>query len=417
MIELIHAARIVGLVIHEGKDYTKAIDHVFPLEGKVFQSSNISIRLAFHALKHYYLYENIVNQINLRPAKNKKCLLYVVLTNNLFCRLIPVNYANGFLEGFFNPEDFKKLLPFLKRKTPIEDAISFEKDSDFYFATKYNTPTWLIHMWRKHFGDETTISFLEATSSFDLQSYCVNTLKTTAAKLIEQYPDFSSPFDGLLVYHGTLRFYITKEYKNDEYFKVKIAFKSLLDDLLDEYTETLIYSGYDDDFVKTAIVKSNRKQSLNIAVPNLDKRGEIMRFIRTNQVRNVNLFEAKDEFSLKAGVSYKQDLVIVFPRSSRFDIISQYPDYLLHFDRDCLDELIADEKANLELFSTRVSDGGTLVYLVNTLNKKEGQNIIKEFLENHSEFELETENQLISSHPFATTVYYAILRRKESEHD
>ena len=192
-----------------------------------------------------------------------------------------------------------------------------------------------------------------------------------------------------------------------------MGFKNLIDYLYNPFNEVLIYSGYDDDFVKTSIIKSDRKQGLNIAVPSLEKRFKLMRFLRTNDIHNVNLFEAKDIFGLKAGVSYKQDLVVVFPECSRFDIASKYPDFLLHFDRDCLDELIQKEKEALELCSSYVNDGGTLVYIVNTLNKKESVNIIKEFLENHSEFTLVKDEQTISNDPLATTMYYAVMTRSE----
>lgn len=417
MVEITYAAKIVSRVINDGKTFVESVDEFFPNERKNFSSVNISVRLAFHTLKHFYLYEHIVNTINIRPPKNKKCMLYVVLTNNFYCRLIPVNYANGFLSTFFLEKEYEKLRPILKRKEPLEDLIVFEKESDYYFATRYNTPVWLAHMWRKHFGDETTASFLNACLKFDLQSFAVNTLKTTIKDLMKKYPDLENPFSNLLIYHGTKRFSTTQEYRNDEFFKIKIEFQSLIDDLYDEHSEVLIYSGYDDDFVKGAIVKSERKQSLNVVVPNLDKRGELMRFIRTNDIHNVNLFEANDEYSLKAGVSYKQDIVVCFPNNSRFDILSTYPDYLLHFDKDNLDKLIADEANALELCSKCVNDDGILLYMVNTLNKKESSKIIDEFLEKHPEFSLEKSEQLITSHPFATTVYYAILRPRRVEND
>ena len=417
MVEITYAAKIVSYVINDGKTFIDAVDEVFPNERKNFSSNNISVRLSFHALKHFYLFEHLVNQLDIRPPKNKKCMLYVVLANNFYCRLIPVNYANGFLSIFFLEKDFQKLQKVLKRKEPLEDLIIFEKDSDYYFATRYNTPVWLAHMWRKHYGDEITASFLDACSKFDLQSFAVNTLKSDVETIRAKYPELENPFSNLLIYHGTKRYSTTPEYKNDELFKVRIAFQSMIDDFYDENAETLIYSGYDDDFVKAAIVKSDKKQSLNVVVPNLDKRGELMRFIRVNDVHNVNLFEANDEFSLKAGVSYKQDMVVCFPNNSRFDILAQYPDFLLHFDKDNLDKLIAEEYRALELCSKCVREDGVLVYIVNTLNKKESSKIVEEFLANHPEFYLDKSDQEICSQPFATTMYYAVLRPQETNDD
>ena len=417
MVEVRFAANIVHLVIVDGKNFVDAIDDVFPEERKIFQSSNISVLLAAQALKHFYLYENILNEEKINLTSKQKCLVYVVLTNNFYTKVLSKNNCNSFLEGEIPSVEFSKLKKILNQKESLEDLICFEKDSDYYYATKYNAPIWLIHMWRKHYGDDLVKSFLEASINFNLQSYAVNTLKTTTQRLLLKYPDFSSPFEDMLIYSGTRRYQLTQEFKDSDYIDVKIGFKSLIDTNFDPLQEVLIYSGYEDDFVKAAIIKTDKKQSLNIAVPDLSYRADVLRFIRVNDVHNVNLFEAKDEFGLKAGVSYKQDLVIVFPKSTRFDVVSKYPDFLLHFDRDTLDELIEGERKALELCYDYVNDNGTLLYIVNTLNKKECSGMIKEFLEKHPEFVLDREEQLITSHPFATTMYYAYMHRKAVNND
>ena len=84
---------------------------------------------------------------------------------------------------------------------------------------------------------------------------------------------------------------------------------------------------------------------------------------------------------------------------------------MLHFDRDDLDGIIQGEKDALELCSKWVDEDGELTYVVNTLNKKESSLLIKEFLEKHHDFSLEKEEQQITSDPFMTTMYFAILRR------
>lgn len=417
MVEIRFAAKIVYLVIVDGRDYVKAVDEVFPKERKIFQSSNLSVALAKQTIKHYYLYENIINELKIELEPKQKCLVYVVLTNIFYSKLLNNNSSISFLEGEIPQEQFIKLLPILKRKEPLEDLISFEKDSNFYYATKYNVPIWLVHMWRKHYGDDLTKEFLEASNSHELQSYVVNNLKTSIDRLLLKYPDFSSPFEDVLIYKGNKRYQLTPEFKNDEYIDVKIGFKSLIDTCYNPYEEMLIYSGYDDDFVKTAIIKSLKKQSINVAVPNFNARAELMRFIRVNDVHNVNLFGAEDIYGMKAGVSYKQDIVIVFPKCTRFDIVSKYPDFLLHIDRDQLDGIIEGEKKALELCYDYVNEDGILLYVVNTLNKKESTLIIKEFLESHPDFILDREEQLIPSHPFETTMYYAFMHRKASDND
>ena len=417
MVEVRFAANIVNLVVVEGKYFVDAVDEVFPEERKSFQSSNISVLLAKQALPHFFLYENIFVENKVELNNKQKCLVYVVLTNNFYTKVLSKNNCNSFLEGELPKEEFEKLKKVLSQKEPLEDLISFEKDSDFYFATKYNAPIWLVHMWRKHYGDNLVKDFLEACTNYHTQSYAVNTIKTTTERLLLKYPDFSSPFEDMLIYDGIKRYKLTPEFKNDEYIDVKMGFKNIIDTFYNPLNEVLVYSGYDDDFVKAVIIKGMKKQSINVVVPDLNKRAEVLRFIRMNDIHNVNFFEANDEFGLRAGVSYKQDIVAVFPKGSRFDNVSKYPDFLLHFDRDTLDSLIEDERRALELCYDYVNEHGTLLYMVNTLNKKESSLIIKEFLEKHPDFELERDEQLIASHPFGTTMYWACMHRKAINND
>lgn len=412
MIEIKYAANLLNLVINKGMTFRSAIDEIFPNERKTFLSSNISISLCFYALKHYFLFENIIQSLNLKLTNNQKSVLFVVFANNFYKKSIAINAANSYVKSFLSDEEFKILLPVLKYKDSPDNLITFDRNSDFYYATKYNVPIWIVHMWRRQYGDELVNEFLESFMKIGFQSYSVNTLKTNADALLKKYPDFSSPFNNALIYQGLKRYFNTPEYKNDEYFLLKIGYKCLLEKIVNEPEEILLYSGFNDGIVKELIVGGNRTQSLNVMVPILDKRAEIMRFIRVNNVRNVNLFEANDIYALRAGLSHKVDKVIVYPDSSHFDLTATYPDFLFHFDRDSLDEIIQKEKDVLELCSNSVCDGGELIYAVDTLNKKESTLIIKEFLEKHGEYELLKEEQLLPSHPFSTLFYYAVLYKK-----
>lgn len=411
MVEIRLGAKILDLVLIDGKDFVEAVDEVFPSERKTFQSSNISVLLAKEALRHYFLFEHLLQRFNINFSPKQKSLFFITLTNNFYLHLLSKNNCNGFLKQEIPNDEYKKSEQILDYKGSLEEMISFEKDSDFYFATKYNVPIWLIHMWRKHYGDDLVNKFLNASIRYDYQTYVVNSLKTSTKQILNEFPEFSSPFEDMLIIKGTKRYQLTDAFKNYDYIDVKVGFKNLIDELINPYEEVLLYSGYDDDFAKTAIIKTKGKLGLHLMVPNLNQRIELMRFLRMNKLRNINFFEANDEYALRAGVSYKLSKVIVFPLSTRFDIVSKYPDFLLHFDRDDLDGIIQGEKDALELCSKWVSEDGELTYVVNTLNKKESSLLIKEFLEKHPDFSLEKEEQQITSDPFMTTMYFAILRR------
>ena len=93
--------------------------------------------------------------------------------------------------------------------------------------------------------------------------------------------------------------------------------------------------------------------------------------IKTAGYKNINFFGAEPD-SMEAAISRPQDLVIAAPNSSNFDLIRDYPDYLLHFKKEEMDALFAQEKAVLEGCSKFVAEKGTLIYCVYTISKKEG---------------------------------------------
>ena len=130
--------------------------------------------------------------------------------------------------------------------------------------------------------------------------------------------------------------------------------------------------------------------------------------IKATGFKNINFFGAEPD-SMEAAISRPQDLVIAAPNSSNFDLIRDYPDYLLHFKKEEMDALFAQEKAVLEGCSKFVAEKGILIYCVYTISKKEGNKTINDFLVNHPEFHLIKEVQNMPFEEKATALYYAVL--------
>ena len=154
---------------------------------------------------------------------------------------------------------------------------------------------------------------------------------------------------------------------------------------------------------------------MNIAVPEVDARPDVTSLIKEKGLRNVNFFSAPDPQSMQAAISSQQDLVIVAPNSSNFDLAPTSPDYLLNFSRDTLTGLIENQKKVLEGCSKYVEVGGRLLYLVYTLNMKEGPEIIANFIKQHEDFTIISEHQYLPYESHQTTAYLAVLEKKEKE--
>ena len=99
------------------------------------------------------------------------------------------------------------------------------------------------------------------------------------------------------------------------------------------------------------------------------------------------------------------------PDSSRLNLLQVLPDYFLRFDIQKLDELIANQGKALQEASAQVEDGGYLVYLVDTISKKETMGIINEFLKVHPEFVLTREKLYFPYKKYGGSYYFAVLKK------
>ena len=60
---------------------------------------------------------------------------------------------------------------------------------------------------------------------------------------------------------------------------------------------------------------------------------------------------------------------------------------------------------------------GQIIYIVDTLNKKESVDVVSTFLKEHSNFELIEEKQCFPFDKYDTAMYYAVLKAKGNEND
>ena len=84
---------------------------------------------------------------------------------------------------------------------------------------------------------------------------------------------------------------------------------------------------------------------------------------------------------------------------------------------ESLDELILGEKQLILQALTYVKEGGKVIYIVPTLNNKEGRNLIKEILNDREDATLIKEHQFFPFGDFHNSLYFAILEKKRKIED
>ena len=102
------------------------------------------------------------------------------------------------------------------------------------------------------------------------------------------------------------------------------------------------------------------------------------------------------------------------PDSSRLNLLQLLPDYFLRFDINKLDELIANQKLALKEASAQVEDDGYLLYLVDTLSKKESIGVVNELLNENKQFSLVRDKLYFPYKKYGSSYYFAVLKKHKN---
>ena len=114
---------------------------------------------------------------------------------------------------------------------------------------------------------------------------------------------------------------------------------------------------------------------------------------------------------LIARLSYKQDILFYMPKSTDMQRFFYCPEYRVNFDQKSIDELIVTQEKGIKEVSNYVADNGKLIYVAETIDKKETTNIVHSFLENNQDYILEKEEMFLPTKNIKSFGYYAILKR------
>lgn len=366
-------------------------------------------------LRHHLLCSQLLKE-EASLTEQENALVRLALANHLFLHRLDEEKVLSFVKENLKDkysDNLKKLFAF---KGAVSEIVDIDHTSIDYISVRFNTPTWLVKMWNKHFGKGLTFKTLKANSSPCLNYYRID------EKLLDEAP-FNDEKKFVPTNVKDVYRYVDKEsikklptYQNGAVFSFRPSIKEVLDKYYNPMlSECLLYSGEDDAIAKEFYLRSEGKAGINLVVPDLSKRAELLRLIRMNNIKNINLFMANDPIAYQTGISHGQELVFIYPSSSSFSRIQMYPDYLLHFKKENLDEIIKKQKEVLLDLSKYVLPGGTLIYMVDTLNKKESSSIVTNFLLDNSSFSLIEELQLFPFEEENSTLYYAVMKKADND--
>lgn len=378
-----------------------------PLRGKV-------ATLVGCELRHSILFGYLLNPIKELDEADKR-VISLVLANAYFSKNFDQALLVEALKQKIGEEKLALIQPLLDKagdpKGYIPEDIS--KTSNRFFSLRFNTPEWALKIWQ-HYGYGKTYKLLRQNSKQPATFVRVRDDIKAPEEIVIEDPSFKSTGTiNILRYEGKNAVRRHPLHQNQTIFIEKPATKMILSKVkAQEGDEVLLFNGNKDSSpLKEMIISYSRDTAINLGVYDFEDYGDVRYMIKQGKYRNVNFFAGQPD-SIESAISRPQNLVVVCPNSTNFDQVSQYPDFFLHFKKEKMDKIIAEEGKMLESLSQYVAEGGTLLYMVYTISKKEGHQTIQNFLLAHPEFKMVEEEQLFPDEGYATCMFYAILKKE-----
>lgn len=288
----------------------------------------------------------------------------------------------------------------------------YENNFSKKLSILYSYPEWLVGMMKKHFGGKNTYKSIASSR----RNSPINVIVNPNSELISLSDE--QTFKKIEVTSSSYE-YIGKDLLNNELFKQKKiyvldAMEGLLVDVLNSFQgdEVLVISENKSMLAPTIGLRMFNFGKVYHACNNQDTYFYIRKNIDFYKIKNIIPFEGDVSLWCTHAEYNSLDKVLVIPPNSEFGLIRRKPEISLNFKQNDLDNLIENQEKYLLEASKFVKEGGTIVYAVPTLNIKESFNIVRLFLEDNNDFELEKE-ELIFPYMYQTTgMYYAKLIKK-----
>ncbi len=317
-------------------------------------------------------------------------------------------FINAILRGYAREKDAtKEMLRELKAKDP---------------ALGYSHPKWLVDKWLVRFGAEKTAQLLELNNTPPKTYARINTLKTNAAEISKRWTDEGVVFaprsyswaDPNLVFelesHPPLA---TLQTFNDGLFYIQDP-STLLSvyELNPQRDETVL------DFCaapggKTTFMAQQMQNRGKILAQDLRGR---LGLIRENYIRLgvvcADAVPVPEDFNLDASViSARQfDRILVDAPCSNTGVLRRRIDLRWRVRPEEIDRLRDTQLHILRQSVTRLKPGGILVYSTCSLEPEENGELVKKFLAEYPQFNLEREHELLPFKDGVDGAYVAKLK-------
>ncbi|MEW6157993.1 MAG: 16S rRNA (cytosine(967)-C(5))-methyltransferase RsmB [Verrucomicrobiota bacterium] len=318
-----------------------------------------------------------------------------------FINAVLRNYTREF-------ESTEKILEELKRQLP---------------ATGFSHPEWLVQRWRARWGDEATTQLLEWNNTPAKVFARVNTLKTSPEALAQIWsgegvrfipkrvawaePDIVFQLESPPALNSLASFQHGLFYVQDPSTLLAVA-------ELDPQPGENILDMCAAPGGKTTYIAQRMKNQGRLSAQDLHPLR--LKLVEENCLR---LGVTCADFTRPSGIIFPEltlqfDRVLLDAPCSNTGVMRRRVDLRWRIRPEEIERLVATQLELLHEATMQLRAGGTLVYSTCSLEPEENEGVIKTFLQNHPDFELANERELLPFRDAVDGAYVAQLVRKAS---
>ncbi len=366
------------------------------------QDKNFMTELVYGTLQHEQLLNFYVTPFfNGKVKAWVRILIQMTLYQMLFLDSVPehasISEAVKIAKkrgGQFNAKLVNAILREMTRTSlPSLDSI---KDETERLAVETSHPLWLIKLWSKQFGWEKTVQMARANNERVNVTVRVNGVRGTREELKQKleaegitctYGTLSE--DALVILKGNV--IKTKAFEQG-WFYVQDESSMLVARALKPKHHSKVLDACSAPGGKTTHVAELMRQTGTVYAH--DIYAHKIKLIEENVKRlgltNVvaTLQDATTLNELYGEQSF--DAVLVDAPCSGLGILRRHPEVKLTKQPSDLDEIMMIQKQILDTVASLVKQGGTLVYSTCTVNRKENDKMIEQFLTQYPDYELDS---------------------------
>ncbi len=350
--------------------------------------------LVYGTIQNYYYDEYMYMKYVPKKVDDKKIKVLLNMATYELCFMKTPSYAiideaNELAKKKVNKR-YASFVNGVLRNVDRNEALIEEADPIKHLAIETSHPEWLLRMWNKQYGEEIMRKIAYADNEKPRNVARYNRLKTTKEELKKAY-DFKDGLlseDALYLDGGNLA--ALKEYQEG---KISIQDES-------SQMVAIVADPKEGDHILDVCAAPGSK-SMHMA-ERMHNQGHIIAhdlhesrvdLMREGAARlGISNIEFKVFDSTKCHEEYTAesfDIVVVDAPCSGLGVLGRKPDIRLQNKSDSMDEIIKIQHDILESVSELVKVNGKLIYSTCSLNKKENDRQVEEFVAKHENYKLD----------------------------